>query len=102
MTTTPHPETLAIRSGRHLTHCNEHSLPLFLTSSFLTESAEDARQLFAGEADGYTYFNVDVRTVERYIRGYADELSSNGFQILKGKKLNEFIEKIEQDKKTLL
>nr|MBP9608725.1 O-succinylhomoserine sulfhydrylase [Laribacter sp.] len=24
-------------------------------SSFLTESAEDARQLFAGEADGYTY-----------------------------------------------
>lgn len=38
-----------------------------------------------------TYFNVDVRTVERYIRGYADELSSNGFQILKGKKLNEFI-----------
>ena len=66
MTTTPHPETLAIRSGRHLTHCNEHSLPLFLTSSFLTESAEDARQLFAGEADGYTYSRFTNPTVNAF------------------------------------
>ncbi|MCG8992349.1 O-succinylhomoserine sulfhydrylase [Laribacter hongkongensis] len=66
MTTTPHPETLAIRSGRHLTRCNEHSLPLFLTSSFLTESAEDARQLFAGEADGYTYSRFTNPTVNAF------------------------------------
>lgn len=66
MTTTPHPETLAIRSGRHLTHCNEHSLSLFLTSSFLTESAEDARQLFAGEADGYTYSRFTNPTVNAF------------------------------------
>ncbi len=66
MTTTPHPETLAIRSGRHLTHCNEHSLPLFLTSSFLTESAEDARQLFAGEADGYTFSRFTNPTVNAF------------------------------------
>lgn len=37
------------------------------------------------------YFDVDVRTIERYISSYPDELSSNGFEILKGKKLNEFI-----------
>lgn len=37
------------------------------------------------------YFNVDVRTIERYISSYSDELTINGFEILKGKKLNEFI-----------
>lgn len=37
------------------------------------------------------YFNVDIRTIERYINSYAEELASNGFETLKGKKLNEFI-----------
>ncbi len=38
------------------------------------------------------YFQVDVRTIERYISNYSDELSANGFELLKGKKLTEFIE----------
>lgn len=37
------------------------------------------------------FYEVDVRTIERYINTYSDELSSNGFEILKGKRLNEFI-----------
>ena len=38
------------------------------------------------------YFDVDIRTIERYIASYSDELSANGFEILKGKRLNAFIE----------
>lgn len=38
------------------------------------------------------YFQVDVRTIERYISNYSDELCANGFELIKGKKLAEFIE----------
>lgn len=37
------------------------------------------------------YFQVDIRTIERYISNYTEELSANGFELLKGKKLAEFI-----------
>lgn len=39
-----------------------------------------------------TYFDVDVRTVERYINTHADELKANGYELLKGKKLKSFID----------
>ncbi|MCM1049571.1 MAG: DNA-binding protein [Clostridiales bacterium] len=38
-----------------------------------------------------TFFGVDVRTIERYITKYGDELKSNGYTVLKGKKLQEFL-----------
>lgn len=38
------------------------------------------------------YFRVDVRTIERYISNYSAELYANGFELIKGKKLAEFIE----------
>ncbi len=38
------------------------------------------------------YFNVDVRTVERYISNFSDELKTNGYELLKGKHLQTFIE----------
>ena len=38
------------------------------------------------------YFDVDVRTVERYISNFADELKANGYELLKGKHLQAFIE----------
>lgn len=41
------------------------------------------------------FFNVDVRTIERYIRKNTDELESNGYVVLKGKKLQEFLEVYE-------
>lgn len=37
------------------------------------------------------YFNVDIRTIERYISNFGDELKANGMEILKGKKLESFI-----------
>ena len=41
------------------------------------------------------FFNVDVRTIERYISKNTDELESNGYAVLKGKKLQEFLEVYE-------
>lgn len=36
------------------------------------------------------YFEIDVRTVERYISDNKDELPNNGYQILTGVSLNRF------------
>lgn len=37
------------------------------------------------------FFEVDVRTIERYINKFGDELKANGMEILKGKRLESFI-----------
>lgn len=38
------------------------------------------------------FFEVDPRTIDRYIEKYNDELTNNGYEILKGQRLKEFIE----------
>lgn len=38
------------------------------------------------------FFEVDVRTIERYINKFGDELKANGMEILKGKRLESFIQ----------
>jgi len=43
-----------------------------------------------------TFFEVDIRTVERYVSDNIDELSYNGYEIIKGKRLKEFLDKIEK------
>jgi O-succinylhomoserine sulfhydrylase len=50
-----HFETLAVRTQVPRTGEREHSVPLFLTSSFVFDSAEHARALFADEVDGNVY-----------------------------------------------
>ncbi|HUF71149.1 MAG TPA: aminotransferase class V-fold PLP-dependent enzyme [Longimicrobiales bacterium] len=62
---TLHPETLAIRLQASRSGAREHSVPLYMTSSFTFESAEQARALFADELDGYVY--------SRYSNPNADE-----------------------------
>ena len=37
------------------------------------------------------FFDVEIRTIERYVSDNATELLSNGYEILKGKRLKEFI-----------
>ncbi len=37
------------------------------------------------------FFEVDIRTIERYIERYNDELTTNGYEILKGQRLKDFI-----------
>lgn len=61
-----HPETLAIRTQAPRGPEREHSVPLFLTSSFVFESAEQARALFADEEEGNVY--------SRYSNPNSDEL----------------------------
>ncbi|PAU93680.1 O-succinylhomoserine sulfhydrylase [Aliifodinibius salipaludis] len=48
-------ETKAIRTQTKRTEEHEHSTPLFMTSSFVFDSAEHARALFAKEVEGNVY-----------------------------------------------
>ena len=48
-------ETDAIRAQHERTQYREHSVPLYLTSSFVFEDAEQARALFADEVPGNIY-----------------------------------------------
>ena len=50
-----HPQTLAIRSGKEQTEYREHNQALFLTSSFMWESAQHAADLFSKKIKGFTY-----------------------------------------------
>lgn len=52
---TQKPETQAIRNQTNRTEQREHSTPLFMTSSFVFDSAEHARALFADEQEGNVY-----------------------------------------------
>ncbi len=47
--------TLAIRTQSERSSQREHSVPLYLTSSFVFEDAEQARALFANEQEGNIY-----------------------------------------------
>lgn len=38
-----------------------------------------------------TYFDVEIRTVERYVNEYQLEFENNGYEILRGKRLKEFL-----------
>ena len=55
MSKTLHPQTLAIRGGKEQTQYREHNQALFLTSSFMFESAQQGAALFAKEIKGFTY-----------------------------------------------
>ena len=48
-------ETQAIRTQIESTHAQEHSTPMYLTSSFTYEDAEEMRASFAGENDRHIY-----------------------------------------------
>ncbi|MBD5544752.1 MAG: DNA (cytosine-5-)-methyltransferase [Lachnospiraceae bacterium] len=41
------------------------------------------------------FFDVDIRTIERYVAANTEELTRNGYEILKGKRLKEFIKIVE-------
>ncbi|MGQ7249913.1 O-succinylhomoserine sulfhydrylase [Halomonas sp. V046] len=61
-------DTLAIRSGHQRTHEQEHSEPIFPTSSFVYGSAAEAARKFAGDEPGNIYSrftNPSVRTFEQ-------------------------------------
>lgn len=62
-----HFETLAIRTQTERTQFDEHSTPLFLTSSFVFEDAEDMRASFAEEKDKNLYSRFSNPNVTEFI-----------------------------------
>lgn len=61
------PETKAIRIQTSRTHEMEHSTPLFLTSSFCFDDAEDMRAAFADETDDNIYSRFSNPTVNEFV-----------------------------------
>ncbi len=50
-----HPETAAIRTQVKRSQHKEHCSPIYVTSSFIFYSSEEARAVFAEEIEGYQY-----------------------------------------------
>ena len=48
-------DTDGIRKQIERSPHREHSVPVFMTSSFLFDSADQAARMFAGEEGGYIY-----------------------------------------------
>lgn len=63
-----HPETEAVRIQVERTAQREHAVPLYLTSSFLFDSAEHARALFADEVEGNVYSRYTNPNADEFVR----------------------------------
>ncbi len=67
-----HPETIAIRLQTERTEQKEHSTPMFLTSSFLYDSAEDMAAAFSTESPEVNiYTRFSNPTVDEFINKIA-------------------------------
>lgn len=60
-------ETLAIRTQMGKTQQKEHSAPLYLTSSFTFDQAEEGAALFSGELDGNLYSRFSNPNCDEFI-----------------------------------
>lgn len=59
-------ETQAIRAGHRRTHEGEHSIPIFPTSSYVFNSAEEASLRFTGQLPGNVYSRFTNPTVTAF------------------------------------
>ena len=59
-------ETQAIRAGHVRTHEDEHSIPIFATSSYVFKSAEEAALRFTGKKSGNIYSRFTNPTVNAF------------------------------------
>jgi O-succinylhomoserine sulfhydrylase len=59
-------DTQAVRAGIHRSQFNEHSEALYLTSSFVFQSAAQAAARFANEEPGYVYSRFSNPTVTAF------------------------------------
>jgi O-succinylhomoserine sulfhydrylase len=62
-----HPNTKAIRTQLNKTDEMEHSVPLFLTSSFCFDTAEEMRAAFADETDVNIYSRFSNPNVKEFV-----------------------------------
>jgi O-succinylhomoserine sulfhydrylase len=61
-----HPDSLAVRAGQQRSQFNEHSEALYLTSSFVFDSAAQAAARFSGDEDGNVYSRFTNPTVTMF------------------------------------
>jgi O-succinylhomoserine sulfhydrylase len=61
-------ETAAIRTQAPRSDAREHSVPLFLTSSFVFDDAEQARALFSEEIEGAVYSRYSNPNTDEFVR----------------------------------
>lgn len=61
------PETQSIRTQTERGDQREHSSPLFMTSSFVFDSAEHARAMFANEVEGNIYSRYSNPNTDEFI-----------------------------------
>jgi O-succinylhomoserine sulfhydrylase len=64
-------ETKAIRTQLERTQYNEHSSPLFLSSSFVFDTAEDLRAAFAEEKEAFIYSRYSNPNTNEFIEKMA-------------------------------
>ena len=62
-----HNQSKLIRTRVQQTPQHEHSAPLFLTSSFTFDNAEDMRAAFADETDANIYSRFSNTTVQEFV-----------------------------------
>ena len=62
-----HFETIAIRTQIERTAQKEHSTPLYLTSSFTFDTAEEGGSLFSGELEGNLYSRFSNPNTDEFI-----------------------------------
>lgn len=60
-------ETQAIRNQTPQTPFREHATPLFLTSSFTFDEAEQGAAIFAGDEEGYLYSRFSNPTCDEFV-----------------------------------
>lgn len=79
------PETQAIRLQFERSESNEHSVPLYLTSSYVFDDAEDMRAQFAEEKEGHVYSRYANPNVEEFVQKMAAlEGAENGWATATG------------------
>src|SRR5215217_4417653 len=64
-------ETLAIRLQAERTQYKEHSVPIYLTSSYKFDDAEEMRALFANEKEGNVYSRYSNPNTSEFIEKMA-------------------------------
>ncbi len=78
-------ETIAIRTQTPHTQYNEHSTPIFMTSSFVFDDAEHARALFADEVQGNIYTRFSNPNSTEFIDKICKmEGAEDGFAVASG------------------
>jgi len=80
-----HFETQAIRNQSERSHYREHSVPMYLTSSFVFPSAEEMRDTFRGVQEGIIYSRYSNPNTDEFIRKVCQmEGAADGFATASG------------------